>query len=191
MGTNIRPGEVLTDGEPSERFHITNDVKQGCVLVPVLFNLFFTQVILHAIKDLEFGIYIRYRLDRSLFDLRCLTARMKTLERLLIEALFADDCALMAHKENHLQVITDKFSEATKLFGLQISLSKTEVLLQPTLASFPQQPSITIDEMQLKNVESFRYLGSIISNDGSLDKEITTRIQKANQALGRLPIKVL
>ena len=72
--------------------------------------------------------------------------RTKTLERLLIEALFADDCALMAHKENHLQVITDKFSEAAKLFGLTISLSKTEVLLQPAPASSPQQPSITIDD---------------------------------------------
>ena len=72
------------------------------------------------------------------------------------------------------------------MFGLTISLSKTEVLLQPAPASSPQQPSITIDDTQLKNVESFRYLGSIISNDGSLDKEITTRIQKANQALGRL-----
>ncbi|XP_068671353.1 uncharacterized protein [Montipora foliosa] len=138
-------------------------------------------------KDLEFGIYIRYRLDGSLFDLRRLSARTKTLERLQIEALFADDCALMVHKENHLQVITDKFSEAAKLFGL----CKTEVLLQPAPASSPQQPSITIDDTQLKNVKSFRYLGSIISNDGSLDKEITTRIQKANQALGRLRTKVL
>ena len=184
-------GEVLVDGEPSERFGISSGVKQGCVLAPVLFNLFFTQVLLHAMKDLEFGIYIRYRLDGSLFDLRRLSARTKTLERLLIEALFADDCALMAHKENHLQVITDKFSEAAKLFGLTISLSKTEVLLQPAPASFPQQPSITIDDTKLKYVESFRYLGSIISNDGSLDKEVTTRIQKANQALGRLRTKVL
>ena len=128
-------GEVIVDGEPSERFGITNGVKQGCVLAPVLFNLFFTQVLLHATKDLEFGIYIRYRLDGSLFDLRRLSARTKTLERLLIEALFADNCALMAHKENHLQVITDKFSEAAKLFGLTISLSKTEVLLQPAPAS--------------------------------------------------------
>ena len=34
-------------------------------------------------------------------------------------------------------------------------------------------------------------VGSTISNDGTLDREITTRIQKASQAFGRLRIKVL
>ena len=35
-------GQVLSDGEASEPFSISNGVKQGCVLRPVLFNLFFT-----------------------------------------------------------------------------------------------------------------------------------------------------
>ena len=35
-------GEVVSDGEASERFVISNGVKQGCVLVSVLFNLYFT-----------------------------------------------------------------------------------------------------------------------------------------------------
>ena len=34
--------EVLLDGEPTENFAISNGVKQGCVLAPMLFNLFFT-----------------------------------------------------------------------------------------------------------------------------------------------------
>ena len=61
-------GEVLSNGESSERFDISNGVKQGFVLAPVLFNLYFTQVILHATRDLDLGIYIRYRLDGSLFQ---------------------------------------------------------------------------------------------------------------------------
>ena len=184
-------GEVLSDEEPSERFNISNGVKQGCVLSPVLFNLYFTQVLLHAIRDLDCGIYIRYRLDGSLFDLRRLTAKTKTLKRLLLEALFADDCALMAHKEHHLQVIVDKFSEATKKFGLTISLSKTEVLFQIAPATSPQQPCINIDGTQLKNVESFKYLWSTISSDGTLDMEISARIKKASHAFGRLRNKAL
>ena len=157
----------------------------------MLFNIYFTQVLLHAIRDLDCGIYIRYSLDGLLFDLRRLTAKTKTLMRLLIEALFTDDCALMAQNEHHLQVVVDKFSEAANKFGLRISLSKTEAFFQTAPATSPQQPCITIDGTQLKNVESFKYLGSTISSDGTLDREITARIQKANYAFGRLRTKVL
>uniref|UniRef100_A0A5F8G576 RNA-directed DNA polymerase n=1 Tax=Monodelphis domestica TaxID=13616 RepID=A0A5F8G576_MONDO len=184
-------GEVLSGGETSDCFNISNGMKQGCVLAPVLFNLFFTQVLQHPVMDLDLGVYIKYRLDGSLFDLRRLTAKTKTTERLILEVLFADDCALMAHQENHLQTIVDRFSTATKLFGLTISLSKTEVLFQPAPGRPTNQPCITIDGTQLSNVNTFKYLGSTIANDGSLDHEINARIQKASQALGRLRCKVL
>ncbi|XP_076043764.1 uncharacterized protein LOC143026867 [Oratosquilla oratoria] len=73
-------GEVLPVGEPSDRFHISNGVKQGCVFAPVLFNLFFTQVLRHIVRDLDLGVYIKYRLGGSLIDLRRLAAKTKTIE---------------------------------------------------------------------------------------------------------------
>ena len=51
--------------------------------------------------------------------------------------------------------------------------------------------AISIDNVELKVVDSFKYLGSMISNDGSLDKEIASRISKASQALGRLRNRLL
>ena len=53
------------------------------------------------------------------------------------------------------------------------------------------QPNITIEGVQQKCVESFKYLGSTVSTDGSLDSEIWSRIHKVSQALGRLKVKVL
>ena len=50
---------------------------------------------------------------------------------MLMDILFEDDCALLVHDENHLQTIVKRFSEASKLLGLTISLNKTEDLLQP------------------------------------------------------------
>nr|KAG5705334.1 hypothetical protein BaRGS_011106 [Batillaria attramentaria] len=181
-------GQVLSSGNGgvTEAFEISNGVKQGCVLAPVLFNVFFTCMLSHAVRGLEKGVFIRYRLDGSLFDLRRLTAKTKCSKDLLQEALFADDCALVAHDQSDLQVMLDRFSEASKLFGLTISLGKTEVLHQPAPHTNPPAPSISIDGTQLSNVESFKYLGSTISCDGSLDKEIDARISKASQALGRL-----
>jgi hypothetical protein len=112
-------------------------------------------------------------------------------ERKILEALFADDCALMAHTEPDLQCIVNKFAEASRLFGLTISLGKIEVLLQraPVYNALP--PSITIDGTELKTVKDFKYLGSVISCDGTIDKEISARICKASQALGRLKTRVL
>ena len=161
-------GQVLPDGEASEPFSISNGVKQGCVLAPVLFNVFFTCVLNHAIRDLERGVYLRYRLDGSPFDLRRLTSKTKTVKTTVLEALFADDCALMAHRASDLQVIVNKFAEASRLFGLTISLCKTEVLFQPAPASVAHRPIILIDGTHLKAVGDFKYLGSVISNDRSL-----------------------
>ena len=181
-------GQVLCSGDQSAAFTITNGVKQGCVLAPVLFNLFFTCMLAHAVQDTEEGVY---RLDGSLFDLRRLNTKTKCLHQLIQETLFADDCALLAQKDSDLHMMLNKFSEASKAFGLTISLSKTEVLHQPAPNTTPVEPNICIDDTPLANVDSFKYLGSIISNDGSLDKEITSRISKASQALGRLRTKVL
>ena len=74
------------------------------------------------------GVYVRFRHDGSIFDLRRLSAKTKTLNSLIQEALFADDCALMAHKPGDLQAMLNSFSDASKQFGLSISLGKTEVL---------------------------------------------------------------
>ena len=95
-------GQVLSHGNVTEAFAVSNGVKQGCVLAPVLFNIFFTCMLSHAVRDLEKGVYIRCRLDGSLFDLRRLAAKTKSLQSLLQEVLFADDCALVAHTESDL-----------------------------------------------------------------------------------------
>ena len=131
-------------------------------------------------------------LDGSLFKLRRLTAKTKSRQTLLQKVLFADDCALEAHAEQDLQWMLDRFSEASKLFGLTISLGKTKVLHQP--ANYSQTlplTTITINDKPLANVEHFKYLGSTISCDGSLDREIDSRISKASQALGSLRNRVL
>ena len=49
-----------------------------------------------------------------------------------------------------------------------------------------EPPVIFIEGKQLKAVELFKYLGSIVSSHASPDKEITARIGKATSAYGRL-----
>ena len=84
-----------------------------------------------AKENLPDGICIRFPTDGSLFNVRRLLVRTKTIEVLITELLFADDCAPLDHMEEALQHIVNHFSDAAKNFGLTISLKKTEVLYQP------------------------------------------------------------
>ena len=185
-------GQVRNSNDLSEPLTIINGVKQGCVLLPTLFTIFFSMMLQRATEDLgdEDGIYIRYRTDGSLFNLRRLQAHTKTLEQLIRELLFADDAALVAHTETALQRVTSCFAEASQLFGLEVSLKKTEVLHQ----SAPQEaycpPHITIGETELKAVQQFTYLGCTISSDARNDKEMDNRLAKASSAFGRFHSRV-
>ena len=118
-------GPVKRRGSPSRSFPTSNGVKQGCVLAPTLFSIFFSIMLREAREDLSDCIYIRFRTDGSVFNLRRLLARTKTIEELITELLFAENCALLAHTEEALQFIVNRFSDAAKKFGLTISLKKT------------------------------------------------------------------
>ena len=120
-------GEGKYNGSQSGSFPISNGVKQGYVLAPILFSIFFSITLREAKEDLSDSIYIRFQTDSSLFNLQHLLACMKTIKEPITELLFADDCTLLAHMEEALQHIASCF-DAAKNFGLTISLKKNEVL---------------------------------------------------------------
>jgi len=185
---NDQHGQVRLNSDLSEPFPIVNGVKQGCVLAPTLFSIFFSMMLKQATEDLDDdeAVYIRYRLDGSLFNLRRLHAHTKTLEQLIRDLLFADDAALVAHTERALQRLTSCFAEAAQLFGLEVSMKKTEVLHQPAPREEYRPPHITIGETELKAVHQFTYLGCTITSDAKIDREVDNRLAKANSAFGRL-----
>ena len=181
---------VIENGEVSEPFPVTNGVKQGCVLAPTLFSLLFSVMLSDALSQTDDGIMIRFRTDGNFFDLRRLQASTKVKEALVRDFLFADDCALAAHDKDALQRLADALSKSTKAFGLTISIKKTEVLCQSAPLMSKPTPTITIDGTKLNVVDEFCYLGSCLSSDGSLDKEIARRISKASSSFGRLWTRV-
>ena len=179
-------GQMKHNGSLSGSVPISNGIKQGCVPAPTLVSLFFSIMLCEAKEDLPYGIYIRFRTEGSLFNLWRLPACTKTMEELITELLFADDCALLAHTEEALQHIVNRFSDAANNFGLPISLRKTEVLYQtpPRVAYDP--PRINIDDINLNAVDHFTYLGSVISNDATVSKDLDNRLSKASSSFGRL-----
>ena len=57
----------------------------------------------------------------------------------------------------------DKLIEIGRCYGMEMNVEKTKV---KRISRQPLPVKIIIDEKQLENVESFKYLGSILTNDG-------------------------
>ena len=70
-------GHIRFNAVLSEPFPITIGVKRSCILEPTLFNIFFS-VMLRQSTDNEDGAYVRYRLNGSPFNPRCLQAYTRT-----------------------------------------------------------------------------------------------------------------
>lgn len=83
------------------------EFKQGCVLAPTLFSILFAAMLLDAFKDFDRVVYIEFRTDGELFNLRRLQAKTKVFEAILREFLFAGDCALAPHSHPDIRCTTD------------------------------------------------------------------------------------
>ena len=177
--------KVKEAGETSHSFPVSNGVKQGCVLAPTLFSIFLSAMLEEAFADFEEGVYIQSRQDADLFNVAHFKAKTKSTQILVRELLFADDSALVSHTPEQMQHVIYVFSSASKKFGLQINIKKTEVLFQPG-TDHQEEEEILVDGTALNQVDDFTYLGSTISKDGRIDSELVKRMSKASSAFGRL-----
>ena len=183
---DLMMAQVLDDGKASDPFPVTNGVKQGFILAPMLFSLMFSAMLTDAFRETSPGIPIRYRCDGKLFNPQCLQAVTKVKDTVIRDLLFADDCALNANNEQEMQLEMDRFSTACDNFSLTINTKKTEVMYQPAPGNPYQEPNITVKGQRLQAVENFTYLGSTLSRSANIDAEVTNCIAKSSSAFGRL-----
>ena len=146
-------GCVLYDGEQSGSFDFNTGVKQGCVIAPTLFSIFLAAFISLAAVDQDKGVDIIYRTDGELFKMRRLKAKTKVKATSIVDLQYADDCAIAAHTEADLQNTLDAFSEAYKLLGLTVNVTKTKVLFQPAQPLTATAPNIANEGTTLENID--------------------------------------
>jgi len=177
---------VQFDGDLSEEFGVKSGVKQGCVLASTLFGILFALLLKHAFKYSTDGVYLHSRSDGRLFNIARLRAKTKTRTVKIRDMLFADDAAMVSHSEDGLQRLLNSFSNSCDLFGLTISLKKTQVMGQAT----PAPPLMSIKGVDLEVVHQFQYLGSTVTDTLSLDVELNKRIGMASTTLSKLTKRV-
>ena len=139
-----------------------------------------------AFKECDLGVPIKFRTDGSIFNLRRLEARTKVVSAVIRDLLFADDCALVAHSQDAAQELFDRFAGSAHRFGLTVSLKKTEVMLQPSDRKSCSAPVIRACDTDIKAVDGFCYIESVLSSEANIDNDVSARLSKASAAFGRL-----
>ena len=95
-------GTVQFNDSSSRPFDIHSGVKQGCVLAPTLFGIFFALLLRHTFGTASEGICLRTRSAGRLFNLGRLRAKTKVREALIRDTLFAVDAAVTTHTQQEL-----------------------------------------------------------------------------------------
>ena len=104
--------------------------------------------------------------------------------RLITNYRFADDIVVNAEEEKEAGVLIDRLDRTTTRYKMEIGPDKTRVM-----TSNPNgfNREIKIKGQRLEEVGKFKYLGAVISNEGS-KPEILSRIAQTTAALSRLKI---
>ena len=90
------------------------------------------------------------------------------------ELLYADDLAIIDITSIDTQNRLESWQKVLTDNGLKINVAKTQHL---STRESPLPMNVNGDE--LKNVDHFKYLGSVIDRDGTIDRDVDLRVRAA------------
>lgn len=154
---------IRVENVTSEKCDIRKGVRQGCVLSPLLYNIYSEYIMRLVLDDWKGGIKIG---GRTFSNLR-----------------FADDTVLIAESEEELLTLLHSLENKSREFGLNINYGKTRVMIVDRENEGRRQPD-KVGSCEV--VKQFTYLGSTLNNSGSCEPEIRRRIQLARTAMTQL-----
>jgi len=91
---------------------------------------------------------------------------------------YVDDIILLATSEAELQELVDRLDRVSRKYSLLINVDKTKVTASDGIAC-----RVLIQSELLEQVDTFPYLGSLITKDGECTTEFRTRLNRG-QAIG-------
>uniref|UniRef100_A0A8C6DFL8 RNA-directed DNA polymerase n=1 Tax=Moschus moschiferus TaxID=68415 RepID=A0A8C6DFL8_MOSMO len=138
---------VRTVHGTTDWFQIGKGVRQGCILLSCLFNVYAEYIMRNAgLEEAQAGIKIA---GRNINNLR-----------------YADDTTLMAGSEEELKSLLVKVKEESEKVGLKLNIQKTKIMASGPITSWE------IDGKTVETVSDFIFLGSKITADADCSHEI-------------------
>lgn len=156
---------VKIENQTSQEFHTEKGVRQGCILSPILFNIYAEYIMKKVFSAYNRGIRIA---GLNLNNLR-----------------YADDTTILANSLVNLESIFKLIEDESVKLGLHINRSKTKIMIVNKFSDDDFDNSILKD---LEIVDSYNYLGSIVNNSGNSSEEIRRRILLGKTAMTNLQI---
>ncbi|KAK9126210.1 hypothetical protein Scep_015056 [Stephania cephalantha] len=139
---------IKTFGGATKEFPITIGLHQGSALSPYLFTLVIDELTRHIQEDIPW----------------CM--------------LFADDIVLVDETKDGVNRKLELWRNTLESKGFKLSRTKTEYMhCEFRNTRHRDDGVVKLGEIEVPKVNHFRYLGSIIQNDGNIEYDVTHRIQ--------------
>ena len=97
--------------------------------------------------------------------------------RTITNLCFADDIDGLAGEEEELANLDERLDKASTAYGMEISAEKTKLMTNNTSGI---NTEIKVNGQKLGTVAGFKYLGSVITDEGS-KPEVLSRIARQQQ----------
>ncbi len=156
---------VRINGHKTEWFEVGAGLKQGCILSPLLFNLFINDLV-YGMKLLNCGVM-------------CGNISLSVL-------LYADDIVLISDKEEHLQCMLSYLAEWCNEWGLSINFNKSKVMHFRREGTPKTECNFRCGDSTVDLVDQYKYLGLILTEHLDFQRMAKVVSQSASRALGLL-----
>ena len=168
------------DGRCSERFEVAQGFRQGCLLSPLLFNVFFAAILFVVLERFSKGAGIladRIHLQEQPSTVGPETP-LKCVRHTIWGMLHANDACIVSRSPRGLGRMMAVFVEVFGTFDLTISESKTETMMYMPIPRAPATKIVFYATGQhYRQTTSFIYLGGTVNETPNLSDEIDRRIR--------------
>ena len=141
----------------------TVGVCQGCLLSPILFNLFLEKIMRATLHNHHTSISIS---GRPMCSLR-----------------FTDDIDLLGGSNGESQDLTNRIEDRGTAHGMEVGTDKNKIMISST-RTFSANSNMT--GKKLEEVTSFKYPRATVCNNVTYSAEVRIRIASAMAAMARL-----